>query len=145
MTPLTCTRRLQAAAAWLLDTGAEELRAAEEEWQEHQQQAVQQEEEARLLKERNKALILNKFDLRPVPQNPPPKKGGKGQGPTLEAWTSKESQKKVGDVLGRNLLRRCRGNPAVPCRCCKTCGAESGTWDLTERSHGTSGSCPGLH
>ncbi|EFJ50928.1 hypothetical protein VOLCADRAFT_88352 [Volvox carteri f. nagariensis] len=81
----------EALAAWLLDSDRTELQRTEAQWEEQRRKGLQDDEAARLLKERNKQLILQKFDLRPVAQPTDPKKGGKG-GLPLELWTAKQDQ-----------------------------------------------------
>ncbi|GFR43590.1 hypothetical protein Agub_g4687 [Astrephomene gubernaculifera] len=92
----------EAVAAWLLDSEPGELEAAQEEWQELRERELREQEEARLLKERNKQQILQKFDLRPVPESKDPKKQGKG-GPALDVWNDKQQpqQPKVRYLDGR--------------------------------------------
>ncbi|GLC45059.1 hypothetical protein PLESTB_001464200 [Pleodorina starrii] len=81
----------EALASWLLDSERPELQSAKAEWEAQRQRELQEEEAARLLKERNKQHILQKFDLRPVAEPKDPKKAAKS-GPSLEVWTDKQQQ-----------------------------------------------------
>ncbi|GLI58917.1 hypothetical protein VaNZ11_000701 [Volvox africanus] len=81
----------EALAAWLLDSDRAELQSAEALWEQQRERELQNEESARLLKERNKQQILQKFDLRPVIQPKDSKKVGKALPPS-DLWTGKQAQ-----------------------------------------------------
>ncbi|GIL47501.1 hypothetical protein Vafri_4313 [Volvox africanus] len=81
----------EALAAWLLDSDCAELQNAEALWEQQQEREQQDEESARLLKERNKQQILQKFDLRPVVQPKDSRKVGKALPPS-DLWTGKQAQ-----------------------------------------------------
>ncbi|KXZ47386.1 hypothetical protein GPECTOR_35g824 [Gonium pectorale] len=90
----------EALAVWLLDSDKAELGAAEAAWEQLCEREERQQEELRLLKERNKQQVLQKFDLRIVPEPKDAKKGSKA--PALEAWRDKQAPKpKVRYLDGR--------------------------------------------
>ncbi|GBF90875.1 hypothetical protein Rsub_03729 [Raphidocelis subcapitata] len=80
-----CSGDVEAAAGWLIE---QDVEAEEQAWQRAREEAREAAQLAALERQRSKAAVLNRFDLRPVSG---PAEGGKKERP-LEAWTAGKQQ-----------------------------------------------------
>lgn len=98
-----CLGDVEAAATWLLEQP--DLQESQAQWQERQAQQAQMAQEARMLKERNKQVILSRFDLQAVAVAKDPKKGKPQE--QLQAWSGQgECGSKVRYLDGRIVSNR---------------------------------------
>ena len=124
--PLHCPPIPKAAAGWLIE---QDVEAEEQAWQRAREEAREAAQLAALERQRSKAAVLNRFDLRPVSG---PAEGGKKERP-LEAWTAgkQQQQQQPGKVRGLRGLRKRRGSypwaVGLPCMQAASCAPALGT------------------
>ncbi|PNH10884.1 hypothetical protein TSOC_002378 [Tetrabaena socialis] len=100
------TGSLEAMASFLLDSDDRELKASEAEWQETCLQDERERARTQLLEVRNKQQILQKFDLRPVPQAKDPRKHSSKSEPLMITHKSSGKESKVRYLEGRIVSQK---------------------------------------